>query len=131
MIYVKINEQLYPATVDGTTKDIRWDNRHSKSITLEMTYEEAVNTFVDDLAWSIYQTYEPYVDEQGETVTPTPDEWDNSEYCVAGSITDHRNGYVTVKMGKPTEVETLQKQLANAVTEEELETAYTEGVNSL
>ena len=131
MIYVKINDQKYPATVDGTTKDMRWDNRDSKSITLGMSYEEALNTFVNDVHWSIYQTYESYVDEQGETVTPDPDEWDNSEYCIAGSITDHRNGTVTVKMGKPTEVETLQKQLANAVTEEELNTAYVEGVNSL
>ena len=131
MIYIKIGENQYPAKVDGYMNDRNWDNREIKSITLEMTYEEAATLFVDNLPWSIVYQSDSYVNEQGETVTPDPIEYDNSEYCVAGSITDHRNGTVTVKMGKPTEIETLQKQLANAVTEEELNTAYVEGVNSL
>lgn len=130
MEYIKINGQSYPAKLDGTTCDSKWNDRWSKTITLAMTCEEAVNTFTDNVPWSIIHQDE-YINEQGETVLGEPEEYDNSEYCVAGSITDHRNGTVTVKMGKPTEVETLQKQLANAVTEEELEAAYTEGVNSL
>lgn len=39
-------------------------------------------------------------------------EWDNSEYSVSGSITDNRDGTVSVKMGKPTEAETLRAQLS-------------------
>lgn len=133
MEYVKINENQYPASINGYTGkygDTDWDGRESKEITLEMSYEEALNTFVDNVPWSIVHQDE-WINEQGERVLGDPEEYDNSEYCVAGSITDHRNGTVTVKMGKLTEVETLQKQLANAVTEEELEAAYTEGVNSL
>lgn len=44
------------------------------------------------------------------TVTKTrivTDEYDNSEYSIAGDITDHRNGYVSVKMGQPTAEEIL------------------------
>lgn len=122
MEYVKINGNQYPAKIMGYVADKDWDKRESKAITLEMTYDEALSTFVDDVSWFIiYQS-----DTNSE-----PEIYDNSEYCVAGSITDHRNGFVTAKMGKLTEIEILQKQLTNAVTEEELEAAYTEGVNSL
>lgn len=131
MTFVKINDTRYPATIDGRMVDREWDGRDSKAITLEMTYEEAVEIFVDNAEWSIVQHPAPYVNENNETVTPEPVEFDNSDYCIAGPIIDHRDGTLTVKMGKPTEVETLQAQLANAVTEEELEAAYVEGVNSL
>ncbi len=131
MVFVKINDTLYPARVDGRVSDQKWGGRASKAITLAMTYEEAAETFVDDVEWSIINQPESYEGESGEIVTPDSVEYDNSEYSVAGAITDHRNGTVTIEMGKPTEVETLRAQLENAVTEEELEAAYTEGVNSL
>ena len=35
-------------------------------------------------------------------VTPPVEEYDNSDYCILGDITVHRDGKVTVKMGKPT-----------------------------
>ena len=38
-------------------------------------------------------------------------EWDNSEYDVAGSITDNRNGTITAKMGKMTDSEMLAELL--------------------
>lgn len=131
MTYVRIGENQYPATILGKNTDREWDDRQTKAITLNMTYEEALSTFVDGASWFIVYQGDPYENENGEIVTPEPEVYDNSEYCVAGSITDHRNGTVTVKMGKLTEVEELQKQLANAVTEEELNAAYVEGVNSL
>ena len=108
MTYIKINENLYPATVSGKVADKDWDNRASKSITLEMTYAEAVALFVDGLAWSIVQREEvPTYDENDEqTGTETRDtEFDNSNYNLAGDITDHRDGTVTVKMGALTELE--------------------------
>ena len=120
MTYIKINETLYPATIRGNVADKNWDNRNSKSITLEMTYAEAVGLFVDGLAWSIVQreevpTYEKdengkfVLDENGNRIsngTETQDtEFDNSEYNLAGDITDHRDGTITVKMGKLTELE--------------------------
>lgn len=108
MIYIKINDTLYPASINGRMVDKEWDNRASKSITLEMTHAEAVNLFVNGLAWSIVQEEEvPAIDP--ETKEPTTEikeiEFDNSEYNIAGDITDHRDGMITVKMGKLTELE--------------------------
>lgn len=122
MIYVKINDTLYPATVNGKIADKDWDNRESKSITLEMTYAEAVALFVDGLVWSIVQQSEVPVfekdenggyvlDEHGKRIrigTETEEtEFDNSDFDIAGSITDHRNGTITAKMGKITDGEAL------------------------
>lgn len=111
MIYIKINETLYPAAVNGVLADRTWGGRDTKSITLEMTHETANALFVNDLAWSIIHQDGSYINENGETVTPDPVEYDNSEYCVAGPITDNRNGTVTVKMGKKTDGEMLTELL--------------------
>lgn len=120
MTYVKINGTSYPATISGKTSDRDWDNRESKSITLEMDYATAIALFVDGLNWSIVDKNEVPVyekDEHGELVldengnpiqTGTEikeTEWDNSEYSLAGDITDHRDGTITAKMGKLTELE--------------------------
>lgn len=114
MTYIKINETLYPATVSGRVADKDWDNRASKAITLEMDYATAIALFVDGLAWSIVQqnevpTYQ--VDENGNPIQTGTEiqesEWDNSDYDVAGAITDHRNGTITAKMGKITDSEAL------------------------
>ena len=146
MTFVKINGILYPATVNGKMIDREWSDRESKEITLEMDYVTANALFVNGLAWSIVEQEEvpvyqkdengEYVmDENGEPIQTGTEieetEWDNSEFSVAGAITDNRDGTLSAKMGKPTQVEKLEAQLANAVTEEELETAYVEGVNSL
>ena len=96
MTYIRINDNMYPASIRGHMKDKEWAERESKAITLEMTYEEAMATFVDDLDWSIAY-------EDGEV----SEVYDNSEFSVAGPITDNRNGTVTVKMGKPTDGELL------------------------
>lgn len=112
MRYIKINETLYPATISGRVQDNDWDNRESKAITLEMDYATAAALFVDGLAWSIVQreevpTYQP--DENGNPVQIGTEmqetEFDNSEYNLAGDITDHRDGTITVKMGKLTDLE--------------------------
>lgn len=122
MTFVKINETLYPATVNGRMQDNGWDNRESKAITLEMDYATAIGLFVDGLAWSIVQQNEApiyEVDENGKAVldehgnpiqTGTEmqeSEWDNSDYDIAGPITDNRNGTITAKMGKITAAEAL------------------------
>lgn len=105
---IKINGTEYPATITGKMNDLEWDGRSSKTITLEMTHDEADELFVDGLEWSIVD---------GE------DEWDNSEYCFAGDITDHRDGTVSVKMGKPTDLETILEMLyANELDNVEGET---------
>lgn len=112
MIYVKINDILYPATISGKVADKDWDNRSSKAITLEIDYATAIELFVDGLAWSIVQqeevpVYEP--DENGNPIQTGTEiqesEFDNSEYNIAGDITDHRDGTITAKMGKLTDLE--------------------------
>jgi hypothetical protein len=134
MIFIKINDNIYPATVNGKMNDNEWGNRESKSITLEMDYATAIELFVDGLKWSIIQREEVLkFDEEGNLIGKENEdtEFDNCDYFVAGSITDHRNGTITVKMGKLTQAEEFAIQLTNAVTEEELTKAYVEGVNGL
>ena len=100
---VKVNGNEYAATIFGTHRDIDWGNRESKSITLAMDYATAVATFADDVPWSIlYQPSDYYDPETQQMVTPPVEEYDNSDYCILGDITVHRDGTVTVKMGKPT-----------------------------
>ena len=108
MTFVKINDTLYPSMISGKIADKDWDNRASKSITLEMTYDEAIKLFVDGIAWSIVQKEDvPIYDEDGNEIgmETHENEFDNSEYNLAGDITDHRDGRITVKMGKLTELE--------------------------
>ena len=108
MTYIKIDETLYPASIVGRVQDKDWDNRTSKAIVLEMDYNTAIGLFVDGMAWSIVQQEEvPVFDENGEqTGTELKEtEFDNSEYNLAGDITDHRDGTITVKMGKLTPLE--------------------------
>ena len=130
MIHIKINDTLYPATIDGKMTDYQWDNRSTKTITLTMGYADVVALLPAGMPWSIVQTDEvPTYDENGEQIfdgegNPVMEEqtaeWDNSEYCLSGCVTDNRNGTVSIKMGKPTETETLRAQLA------EIEEAYDE-----
>lgn len=108
MTYIKINNTQYPATINGKMSDTAWDGRASKSITLEMDYATASALFVDGLEWSIVQEQEvPTYNENGEQIGTEKQttEFDNSDYCLAGDITDHRDGRITVKMGALTEVE--------------------------
>lgn len=94
MTYIKIDGTLYPAAVSGRIKDSTWDGRDSKEIKMEMSHDTADLLFVDDIEWSIIQ-------QDGEETQ----EFDNSDYCLAGDITDHRDGTITVKMGKYTDLE--------------------------
>lgn len=107
MVYLKINNTLYPAEIRGRMQDREWDNRESMAVTTSMTHEEAASLFVNDLEWGHVYQGAPYIDENGETVTPEPEIYDDSDYSVAGSITDNRNGAVTVKMGKLLDSEAL------------------------
>ena len=103
MLKVKIEGNEYEASIAGVINDMLWGGRESKSITLTMDYATAVATFVDDVPWSIlYQPSDYYDPETQQMVTPAVEEYDNSDYCIAGPITDNRDGTVTVKMGKPT-----------------------------
>lgn len=116
---ILINGTEYPAKkIDATNKNSLWDGRDTAAITLLMTHDQALGLFVDGLAWSIVQrnvwpVYNNQGHPTGETTTETQT-FDNSDYSVAGSITDNRDGTVTVMMGKPTETETLRAEKADA-----------------
>ena len=120
MIYFKANNTEYPADIAGKVTDRDWGGRESKAVTLEMTYTEAAQLFVDGLSWSIVQRDTvPVYDKEGNPTGETEEqvqEWDNSDYNVAGSITDNRNGTCTCKMGKKTQLETEQELRKDAET---------------
>lgn len=138
MTYIKVNNTLYPATIDGRIADYEWDRRDTKSITLNMTYAEVLALLPDNTPWSIVQKDtvqklsedgQPMIDSSGNPVMEeVTSEFDNSEYSMSGVIRDNRDGTVTIKMGKPTEIETVT---ANAISASDLEAAYREGVNSI
>lgn len=113
MTHIKINGNLYSAKINGKVYDNDWDDRASKSITLEIDHETANALFVDGLVWSIVQehkvaTYDDTGEQNGfQTVT---EEYDNSDYNMAGSITDNRDGTMTIKMGKKTEYELAEQE---------------------
>lgn len=119
MIYVKINETLYPASIGGRLQNKEWDGRASKTIELKMDYNTAIQLWVNGVKWSIVQqdtVTDMRVDENGvimldefgnpimieDTVVT---EFDNSDYNIAGPITDYRDGTVAVTMGKLTDLE--------------------------
>ena len=108
-IYIKVNNTEYPAAVNGVNNDRAWDGRDTKTVTLTMTAAEAATLLPDNTPWSIVQ--KDTVDKLDENDMPTGEteeqanEWDNSAYSLAGEITDHRDGTVSIKMGKPTEAE--------------------------
>lgn len=108
-IYIKVNNTEYPAAISGANNDRNWNGRDTKTITLTMTHAEAAALLPDNTPWSIVQRDTvPKYDEDGQPTGETEEvvnEWDNSAYSLSGAITDHRDGTVTVKMGKPTETE--------------------------
>lgn len=119
-IYININNTLYPATIGGKMRDDEWDNRESKFIHTEMTYEEAVSVFSNNVQWSIVQDVErqkeKIVEEQNEETGEVTEkvvienvieqeEYDNSDFCILGDIVVHNDGTITIKMGKLTELE--------------------------
>ena len=115
---VKINDQIHDAVITGDMPDRYWDGRDSKTITMSGSYADAAALFADGVAWSIVQTSTvPVLDADnqptGETKEQT-DEWDNSDYSILGDITTHKDGTVSIKMGKPTDTERLAAALEKA-----------------
>ena len=111
MIYLKVQENEYPAYISGRLIDRDWDGRASKSITLAMTHAQAAQLFTDGLVWSVVEK-QPDEDGAEQTVRET----DQSSYCVAGPITDFRDGTLAVKMGGYTQLETALRELREELT---------------
>ena len=93
-----------------------------------MDYAAAAALFVDGLSWSIV------CQEEGQP----EEEYDNSEYSMVGDITAHRDGTLSVLMGKPLEVELQAQRIqeleqargGDSAIKADLEAAYQEGVES-
>lgn len=125
MIYIKVNDILYPACVAGKMSDKEWDGRESKSITLEADFSTVDALFPDNTVWSIVNEEDvPVTDEQGQVIldengNPTYQtirvEFDNSEYSIRGDLIAHIDGTCTVMMGKPTDLEQAYEMLYGGV----------------
>ena len=110
--FIKVNGQEYPATLIYNYKDRNWDMRETQTIYLTMSHDAAAALLPGNTQWSIVQRdMVDVLDEQGQPTGETKEvvnEYDNSEYSLAGDITDHRDGTVSIKMGKPTEMESAK-----------------------
>ena len=103
MEYLKVNGTEYPAHFCGKQIDREWDGRASKTVTLAMPYAQAVQLFVDGLRWGIVRR-EAGADDAAQ-------EQDCSGYCVAGPITDNRDGTLSIKMGSYTQLEQALREM--------------------
>ena len=120
--FIKVNGQEYPATCIYNYKDRNWDMRETQTVHLTMPYAQAAALLTSGTPWfNVFREERDVLDENGELTGQTEEvvtEEDMSAYSLAGQITDYRDGTVSIKMGKPTEAETLRAQLA------EIEEAY-------
>lgn len=106
---MKVNGQEHPVTHISKYQDSDWGGRSTQTLYLTMPYAEVAALLPDNTPWSIVQRdMVDVLDEQGKPTGETKEavnEWDNSAYSLSGAITDHRDGTVSIKMGKPTETE--------------------------
>ena len=115
MLYLKVNDILYPADFTGKMNDVAWDNRESKTI---HSSDNIMNVLEDDTPWYIVDRKEitrqvvidgePQFDENGNPIMETVTEetvYDNSDYCVLGDRTIHNDNTYSVTMGKQTDLE--------------------------
>lgn len=107
--FIKVAGQEYPATCVYNYKDRNWDMRETQTVQLTMTAAEAAALLPSNTPWSIvFRETKDKLDNDGNPTGQTEEvvtEEDMSTYSLAGDITDHRDGTVSVKMGKPTESE--------------------------
>lgn len=122
--FIKVGGQEYPATLIYNYKDRNWDMRETQTLYLTMTHDEGAALLPDNTTWSVvFRETKDKLDNDGSPTGQTEEvvtEEDMSSYSLAGEIVDYRDGTVSIKMGKPTEAETLRSQLA------EIEEAYDE-----
>lgn len=116
--FIKVNGVEYPATCIYNYKDRNWDMRETQTVHLTMPYAQAAALLPSGTPWS--NVFRETKDKLGNDGNPTGQteevvtEEDMSAYSLAGEITDYRDGTVSIKMGKPTETETLRAQLEDA-----------------
>lgn len=107
--FIKVAGQEYPATCIYNYKDRNWDMRETQTVHLTMPYAQAAALLTTGTPWfNVTREMQDVLDENGMLTGQTEEvvtEEDMSAYSLAGEIVDHRDGTVSVKMGKPTETE--------------------------
>lgn len=132
MIKVRINDREFYAQIDGVLQDISWDGRDTKTINFENypDYDTVKDLFVEGCHWESINEWDeqvqkadaegnPMFDEDGNPIMEAithRDVYDESDYSVAGAITDYRDGRVSVKMGKLTDVEEVLEDIYGGIS---------------
>ena len=87
---LRINEKEFPLlSARAATENMKNYRRDVISLTIEATYAKAAAEFIDGATFTVVD----------DSVTPA-EEFEYADHTMAGPITDHRDGTVTVKMGK-------------------------------
>lgn len=102
MYYAMINGREIEVRQRKRLADPEWNGRESYELETKLSHAEAAELFVENADWGL--KYEP--PEGGEG-------WERqmTEFCVAGPITDLRDGRMIVKMGRITDSEALAELL--------------------
>lgn len=104
---LKANNTETPCEAAEHYRDSAW-GRPTCTVTIKGSAAEIAVLLPNNAPWSLIER-EDVLDESGAPTGQTVDhERDMSEYSLSGDITDHRDGTVSIKMGKPTEVESAK-----------------------
>lgn len=117
--YLKANNTETPCEAAEHYRDSAW-GRPTCTVTIEGSAAEIAALLPSNAPWSLIER-EDVLDELGAPTGQTVDhEHDMSEYNLSGDITDHRDGTVSIKMGKPTESEkssyTVETLMGESIT---------------
>lgn len=101
---LKANNTETPCEAAEHYRDSAW-GRPTCTVTIKASAAEIAALLPNNAPWSLIER-EDALDESGMLTGQTVDhERDMSDYSLSGDITDHRDGTVSIKMGKPTEEE--------------------------
>lgn len=106
-LYAKINNMEYPIIAVTNYQDTKWNNRQSIRLFFNENYNTVKSLLADKITWALIEKETNEKDTDDMSVTEI--ETDMSDYCIAGEITDHRDGRVSIKMGKKTNEEQLKE----------------------
>ena len=82
-----INEKEFPLlSARAATENMKNYNRDVVTLKMESTFEDAATNFIDGATFTI-------IDDAEQS-------YEYKDHTMAGQITDHRDGTITVKMGK-------------------------------
>lgn len=87
---VTVNSTTFPLlSARAATEELKGFRRDVISLNITATYQEAAVAFTDGATFTVVD----------DSMTPA-EEFEYADHTMAGPITDHRDGTVTVKMGK-------------------------------